>query len=115
MIFQPAGRTSWNGLSFEKPSKGVIACTDSGRGVVLWAVGAHLRYEIEELGFYHLGDLGLDDAPVGISVWEGKYIWQPGSGEHPQDGEVYPGGTFRAPTDAEWEAIRAGRCPWAED
>lgn len=104
----------WNRLSFDVPSKGVIACDGNGNGCVLWAVGAHLRFELEERGLSGLDALGLDDAPCGISVWEGKYLWQPGSWEYPQDGSTLPNGAFRAPTDDEWQAIRAGRCPWPE-
>ncbi|NJO18701.1 MAG: hypothetical protein HC877_24135 [Thioploca sp.] len=107
-------RETWNGLSFDEPSKGIIASNGAGQGCVLWAVGAHLRFELEEVGLTMLGDLGLDDAPLGISVWEGKYIWQPGNWEHPLDGDMVPCGTFRSPTEEEWTAIRAGRCPLEE-
>lgn len=81
---------------------------------MLWTVGAYLRFEMEEAGLCRLGELGLDDAPRGISIWEGKYVWQSGGWECPQDGSMHPKGTFRAPTDEEWAAIREGRCPWDE-
>lgn len=103
----------WNGLSWEWSSKAVIAC-DGHDGCVLWCIGAHIRFEIEECGLRALGDLGLDDAPHGISIWEGKYLWSPGGWENPQDGEMNPSGSFRAPTAEEWIAIREGRCPWDE-
>lgn len=113
-LLNSLARDPWKGLSFDAPSKGVIACDGHGNGVVLWAIGAHLRFEMEECGLSCLGDLGLDDAPEGISVWEGKYIWQSGGWECQQDGEMYPKGSFRSPTDEEWQAIRAGSCPWKE-
>lgn len=114
MLVNDRKRDPWKGLSFDEPSKGVIACDGEGRGCVLWAVGAHLRFEMEECRLFGLGDLGLDDAPAGVSIWEGKFIWQSGGWECPQDGEMFPKGAFRSPTDEEWEAIRAGRCPWQE-
>ena len=95
-------------------SKGVIACDGNGHGVVLWGVGTGLRQEIDEYCFHALGDLGLDDAPAGVSVWEGTYVWQSGGFEHPEDGDMQPVGAFRAPTDDEWTSIRCGNCPWAE-
>jgi hypothetical protein len=107
-------REPWNGLRWEVPSLGVIANDAGGHGCVLWAVGAHLRFEIEECGLRQLGDLGLDDAPHGIAIWEGKYLWTPGGWENPDDGEMHPVGKFRAPTHEEWAAIREGRCPWDE-
>lgn len=96
------------------PSKAVVACDARGNGAVLWFVGESLRNEIEEAGLRQLGDLGLDDAPCGVSVWEGSYVWTPGPYEHPEDGDVSPAGCFRAPTDAEWAAIREGCNPWKE-
>lgn len=105
---------TWKGLSFEMPSRGVIASDGKGNGCVMWAVGAHLRFELEECGFVQLVDLGLDAAPRGISVWEGKYFYQRGGFEHPEDGEMYPRGKFRRPTDEEWRAIRENRPPWPE-
>jgi hypothetical protein len=86
----------------------------TSRGCVLYAVGAHLRFEIEEGGLHELGELGIDDAPAGISVWEGTFIWQPGGWECPQDGDMFPKGVFRPPTAEEWQSIREGRCPWQE-
>lgn len=115
MIFDEYKREAWKGLSFDVPSKGVIACDDHGNGCVLFAVGAHLRFEMEEVVLHTLSDLGLDDAPKGISVWEGHYVWQPGGGEDPQgNGSMLPSGAFRAPTEEEWQAIQVGRCPWPE-
>ena len=92
-------------------SKAVIA-SDGGDGRVLWYVGGSLRASIDEGGVTCLADLGLDDAPHGISVWEGSYIWSPGGYEYPEDGNLDPSGKFRAPNDAEWEYIKEGKNPW---
>ena len=31
------------------------------------------------------------------------------------DGSTNPEGEFRRPTEAEWSAIKDGRCPWNDD
>jgi len=100
---------------FENPSKAVIANV-GGDGVVLWYVGGHLDYEINEAGMgVDLCNLGLDDAPEGLSVWEGKYI---GHKHETMDGTEYETecvGEFRDPTEDEWELIRQNVCPWGDD
>jgi hypothetical protein len=98
----------------EIPSRAVIAMSEGEEGCVLWWVGAALSYE-HEAGMKSPSDLGLQEAPTGISIWEGQYrTVQCGN---PLDGYEYetePVGTFRAPTDEEWAAIRAGKAPWNE-
>lgn len=95
---------SYRGYDPKKPSLGVVASDGNGNGLLLWYVGVDLALEVEEYGFRFLTDLGLDDAPAGVSVWEGKYVW---------DGDdANPKGRFRPPTEAEWVAIREGRMPW---
>lgn len=104
----PVGSPDW-----EKASLGVIV-TNGVYGCVLFHVGAHLCDMIEN-GSSNLDDLGLDDAPVGITVWEGKIH---GSFHDTVDGREYESelvGAFRAPTDVEWAAIREGKCPWDEN
>lgn len=98
----------------EKKSLAVVASNGS-HGAVIWYVGFSISMEVEEAGLDTLCDLGLDDAPVGISIWEGTYVWSPGPFEHPNDGDMWPSGSFRDPTDDEWQAIRKGECPWNPD
>lgn len=95
-------------------AKAVVASDGNGNGCVVWYVGESMRNEIEECGFRGLDELGLDDAPAGISVWEGTYVWIRGGYECPEDGEMVVGSNsaFRAPTDEEWTAIREKRNPW---
>jgi len=108
----PAPESSYN---FEEPSKAVIANV-GGVGVVLWYTGGHLDYEINESGMgVQLDNLGLDDAPEGLSIWEGKYI---GTKHETMDGTEYEtevSGEFRDPNDEEWAAIRRNCCPWDDD
>lgn len=100
--------------NFEDPSKAVVA-NYGGDGVVVWYTGGHLDYEINEAGMgVWLADLGLDDAPDGISVWEGRYI---GTQHDTIDGTEYDTecvGEFRDPTPEEWARIQKNECPWDE-
>lgn len=95
-----------------QPSRAVVANHKNATGIVLWCTDhSHISMEIEQTS-RRLDDLGLDDAPDGISVWEGCYVWRPGGYECPQDGTTDPQGEFRTPTEDEWLAIREGRSPW---
>lgn len=95
-------------------NKAVVASDGIGNGCIICYVGNSLHNEIYGARFTDLCDLGLDEAPQGVSIWEGSYIWQ---GD--RDG---PGGTmltsansaFRAPTEAEWTCIRAKQNPWLQ-
>lgn len=110
----------WDGYpasAWDKDSLAVVACDGDGQGCVLCAVGPHVRMEIEEAGLTTLSDLGLDDAPKGIAIWVGKYVWFNNSNPFgPDEGSSSePRGAFRPPTEDEWTAIREGRCPWNDD
>lgn len=114
-----ASDVRWHGEEsddWDLPSRAVVACDGTGNGVVLWTVGPHVAFEIKEAGLYSLGDLGLDDAPHGISVWEGVYVAPPAPAlqESAGDEGTQPVGKFRAPTAGEWVAIKYGRCPWRD-
>lgn len=100
----------------ELPSRAVVAMSDDeSSGCVLWWVGSALHYEIKDAGMKTLEDLGLQEAPVGISIWEGQYrSVQCGNPSGGYDYESEPVGAFRAPTDEEWAAIRSGTEPWDE-
>lgn len=106
--------TNWN---WNKASRAVVA-QGQHKGCVVWFVGGHLSQEIEEAGLYALDELGLDDAPKGISIWEGVYLWREGwnpAGGYDEGGDSSPKGSFRAPTKEEWRDIENGKAPWNED
>ncbi|KKN80002.1 hypothetical protein LCGC14_0335100 [marine sediment metagenome] len=112
-----ASDDQWRGEDsddWDLPSRAVVACDGNGTGAVLWTVGPHLAFEIQECGFVDLADLGLDGAPLGVSIWEGFYTIEGVRPNDPEDNDSasVPNGEFRAPTDQEWEAIKAGRRPW---
>ena len=95
------------------PSKALIAC-NNGVGCVLYHTGAHIDAVFNETGTHCLADLGLDDAPDGLSVWEGKLH---GRTIQTMDGTEYESelrGTFRDLTTAEWQGLRDGD-PFSED
>lgn len=102
----------WGGYNFSKKSLVAIACGANDNGAVLWAVGGHIRMELEEAGLTSLEDLGITPPSAGVWVWEGRYAWVPGGFECPEDGSMDPVGTHRAPTEEEWSCIRKGQCPW---
>jgi len=73
-----------------------------------------LWWELDDMGSVDLGDYGLDDAPEGISIWEGMAIWQPGGYECPEDGMMNYEGTFRRLTAEEAAKMQAGEPLWTE-
>jgi len=104
----------WGNYDFDKLS--LVAVAYNGNvGSVLWGVGGHIRSEMEEAGLSHLDDLGLHPPAPGVWIWEGRYVWYPGSYENPQDGSSETEGNWRAPTEVEWAAIKEGRCPWDDE
>ena len=109
----PVGDDTYKGMSGDEPSRAVVATGLGGESIVLWYTGAHLSCEIEEHGMRSTADFGLDGGPDGLSVWEGVYVWHPGSYEDPQEWDSVAKGSFRALTSEEWDAVRAGRNPWA--
>lgn len=106
----PEGYLYRDDYDWSKSSLAVVASTD-GTGVVLWTAGPHVSSMIEDIGG-GLEEIGLDDAPDGISVWEGGiktvHINTPDCNEW----ESWLDGGFRSPTDEEWTAIRKNECPW---
>lgn len=95
-----------------KDSRAVVANAKSG-GVVLWYVGYHLYEEIEIAQLVDLDDLGLEEAPEGISIWEGIYGYTYDSDSGKID-LTEPEGDFREPTEEEWSVIKQGKPPWDE-
>jgi len=98
----------------DKDSLAVIASNGQGNGCILWHVGGHIVNETESVGF-NLADLGLDDAPFGLSIWEGKFINYDHSMVDGHEYEAEPSGIFRNPTFEEWAAIIAGVNPWRQE
>jgi len=114
-LFTPAPEPPEPGeYDWAKPSRAVVV-QGMGGGCVLFTVGAHVDSMINEAGVSDLDNLGLDDAPEGISIWEGgiKSVHHntPDANEH----EWWLDGKFRDPTAEEWESIRKNKCPWNDE
>ena len=113
--FSPVDDDPPPNLDWSKPSLAVVACDANGHGVVLWTAGPHVYSMINEAGVSDLDLLGLDDAPEGISIWEGTiktvHHHTPDMNEH----DSWLEGMFREPTDEEWDSIRKNECPWNDD
>ncbi len=89
-------------------SKGLVVSDGCGQGSLVWYNGVFLESEVYSLG-RDLSELGLDGAPLGISIWEGVYITED---EDPEFGySTVPVGSFRSLTEEEWDLIRAGKNP----
>jgi len=104
----------WGGYplsAWDKPSFAVVANRECGTGCVLFTGGPAVPCDMDQLGG-HLADLGLDNAPPGVSVWEGTVRCWRDRESGADDSELV--GTFRPPNDAEWDAIRRGVSPWDE-
>lgn len=102
------------GHDASKASLGLVV-SNGHDGLLLYYVGGYLALEVEEYGFTQLDDLGLDDCPPGIWVWEGTYVWSSGYNHSmgiDEGGDASPVGKFRPPTEDEWLAIHSGKCPW---
>jgi len=101
----------WSKYKREMNSRLVVACNGNG-GCVLYAIGSCWEAWHEGSGSYRLDDNCLDDAPDGISIWEGRmHGWGPDrDGEY--DAELR--GEFRDLTEEEWKLLAKGEAPWNE-
>ena len=93
---------------WDLPSYALIAMGESNGTVVYWR-GPHIGAEVVECSS-DLEDLGLDDCPVGLWVWEGRYVVETYYDTYECD--TTPEGTFRKLTEQEIQALVEGRCPW---
>lgn len=108
---------SWDGYptwAWDKPSRAVIVQGPGKKsGCVLYAAGPHIRMMMED--GQDLESLGLDDAPEGISIWEGVTgggNYSHGMGDYC---DLYLTGKFRDPTQNEWDYIKSKLSPWSDE
>jgi len=95
---------------YQKPSRAVVARGDHGGCVVWCSDDSMIEFEISASG-NQLDDLGLGDAPEGISIWEGEYAYRTYDTANGIEHYTEPVGVFRPPTAEEWVAIMAGMNP----
>jgi len=94
-----------------RPKSRALIAQGPRHGAVVDYDGPGITDEIEEAGLYELDELGLDDAPDGLSIWEGDYFFSMGYSEGypaPGESESQPRGAFRSLTDDEWGQLRRG-------
>src|SRR3954463_10666831 len=84
------------------PSKALVA-NMSGTGCVLDYVGDAISWHIQEYSA-QLDEIGLDDAPDGLSVWEGSMGSVKHEGPDGTDWDFEVNGKFRDLTPEEWAA-----------
>ena len=93
----------------------LIASSRRGGNVIDVKDECALQAEMDEvLGTSVLSDLGLDDAPVGLSIWEGSAFFNDVSDwEHPNtDYEAVFTGKFRRLTSDELIKVANGEPLW---
>ena len=96
-----------HGGFWKKDTLAVIAADKDGSGLVLHTIGPVLKYEIAN-NSKAVEDMGLKPPP-GISIWQGHCeVHRDPEGSY--DSELK--GTFRPPTEEEWEFIKKNECPW---
>lgn len=84
-----------------------VACKDGAGAVLSFREGSPFGF-FAEAGSSLLDDLGLDDAPDGLSVWEGVVMTTYSQGDH--DAEL--SGRFRPLNDDEWYRLRTTGDPF---
>lgn len=89
-----------------------LIASNNGDGCILACDGPGIEADNEALSSWRLDDRGLDNAPDGLSIWEGYLhcceINTPDAHEY----ETSLEGTFRELTDEEWTRYRETDRPW---
>lgn len=88
-----------------------LIASNGSTGAILVHDGPGIEADIEALGYGHLDDHGLDDAPPGLSIWEGHLRVTQDHWTAEVDTELV--GSFRDLTDEEWTLLRETGTPWA--
>ncbi len=89
-----------------------LIASNGGKGVILVHDGSGIEADIEALGIGQLDDHGLDGAPDGLSIWEGRLISNTTNTPGGLDYDTELDGVFRALTEREWELYRTTGIAW---
>lgn len=100
-------RGPWAGATSESIA---LIANHEGQGIVLAFAGESIGHEIDAVG-RNLEELQLDDAPNGLSIWEGQIDWSCG-GYLDDNAEAYVRGTFRQLEVEEWARLAQTGVPW---
>lgn len=98
----------WPKVAWERDSIVLIAF-DYDKGFVLDYDGAHIDYEMTEVG-RDFSDLGLDPPDDGLWLWTGRLVSSSFQGYDGAEYESWPEGTFRRLTDEEAIKVAGGGC-----
>lgn len=109
---------SWGGYpdkAWGKESVALVACDGQGNGCVLQTGGPAVAMALEEWG-RGLSDIGLDDAPKGLSVWFGRLVdtTSGATSDHPEEPDAELHGFFEPLTSKQWDQLKSGRLLWDE-
>lgn len=87
-----------------------LVANHQGTGIVIYVSDSTFSEALDSVS-WKLDDVGLDDAPDGISVWEGvmQTIWVT-----KEESDFVLKGTFRQPTIEEWNHLASGNNPWVK-
>lgn len=89
-----------------------LLANNSGQGCILEWHGVDIYWDFENVGGAALMDHGLDDAPDGLSIWEGFMYC---SESHTVNGHEYDAnleGEYRDLTPEEWKLLQKTGVPW---
>lgn len=95
------------------PSRALVACM-GGTGCVLEYVGDAITWHVQEFSS-QLDELGLDDAPDGLSIWEGSMGSRRVQTQDGDDWDYEVNGEFRDLKPEEWDKLKAGEDLWSEE
>lgn len=88
-----------------------LIANNGGSGIILELHGTGISCEVDAVGSKRLDDYGLDDAPDGLSIWEGHLNAHP-CGPHNEEVDTGLVGKFRDLTDEEWRLLKETGVPW---
>lgn len=109
-----SGYPEW---AWNKDSLAIVVSDGDGHGMVLYTAGPHVLRIMDDACSRYLDDLGLGDAPEGISVWKGLIKSQiyPATPDSAEEYDSWLEGTFGPLQPEEWQALQENRCPWDDD
>lgn len=97
----------WN-----KTNSIALVASNNGHGCILAFNGEGIEVDFEHESDPSLDMHWMDDAPDGLSIWEGCYKDHETWGDHGMDYDGELVGTFRPLTEREWELLKSTGTPW---
>lgn len=95
---------------WDKRDSIALIASSGGTGVILEFDGTGIEGDIETESSRRLDDHGLDNAPDGLSIWEGKL--RVTSSRYDEDVDCELVGEFRELSRVEWGLLETSGVPW---